>query len=280
MAEPVVGILHPGEMGAAIGSMLRRGGHEILWASTGRGPETAERAARAGLEDARTVLELARRSDVLLSVCPPHAACEVARAAAGFGGLYVDANAISPETSRAVRAIVEPTGARYVDGGIVGPPPSESGTTRLYLSGAEAASVAEVFRDTTVVARVVSDQVGAASAVKMAYAGWTKGTAALLLAIRALARDEDVEATLLGEWRESLPDLADASSRAARSAVAKGWRWVGEMEEIASTFVSAGLPGGFHEAAAEVFRRSPRAPDVDGARALDAVLSQLAAAAR
>ena len=280
MTDVVIGVLHPGEMGAAIGSVLHSRGHEVLWASSGRGLETAERAGRAGLADAGTVLELTSRSDVVVSVCPPHAAREIARAAAGFRGLYVDANAISPETARGVCAIVEASGARYVDGGIVGPPPSESVSTRLYLSGRDAGDVADLFDGTTVAAHIVSDQVGAASALKMAYAAWTKGTAALLLAIRAVARDEDVEPALLDEWRESLPDLPDRSSRAARSAVAKGWRWVGEMEEIASTFVAAGLPGGFHEAAADVFRRSPRVPDLDGARALDAVLSQLAAAAR
>jgi hypothetical protein len=88
----------------------------------------------------------------------------------------------------------------------------------------------------------------------MTYAAWTKGTAALLLAIGELARAEGVEPALHEEWRISLPDLPDRSQRAARSAQAKGWRWVGEMEEIAATFDAAGLPDGFHRAAAEVFR--------------------------
>jgi len=277
VAEPVVGVLHPGEMGAAIGSVLRRHGSEVLWASSGRSRQSAERARRGGLEDTGTVRELTRRSDVVLSVCPPHAALEVARAAAGFRGLYVDANAISPETSRAVRAVVEAEGGRYVDGGIVAPPPSETVSTRLYLSGPSAHEVADLFAGTAVDARVVSDRIGDASAVKMAYAAWTKGTAALLLAIRALAREEGVEPALLAEWRESLPELLEDSGRSARSAGAKGWRWVGEMEEIAATFAAAGLPGGFHEAAAEVFRRAPRLTEDERTEALDLVLSQLGA---
>jgi hypothetical protein len=89
----------------------------------------------------------------------------------------------------------------------------------------------------------------------MVYAAWTKGTAALLLAINSVARAEGVEETLLEEWRHSLPDLPEALARAGRSADAKGWRWVGEMEEIAATFAAAGLPDGFHLAAAEMFRR-------------------------
>jgi 3-hydroxyisobutyrate dehydrogenase-like beta-hydroxyacid dehydrogenase len=250
MAERTVGLLHPGEMGAAIGAALRVRGIPVLWASEGRSEETKRRAAEAALEDAGTVDELARWSEVILSVCPPHAALDIARSVSEFAGAYVDANAISPTTARALAATV----TRCVDGGIVGPPPLAGGTTRLYLSGPEAPLVAELFAGTTLDARVVSDEIGAASAVKMAYAAWTKGTAALLLAVRSLARTEGVEPTLLEEWSLSLPELPEQSIRAARSAAEKGWRWVGEMEEIAATFAAADLPDGFHLAAAEVFR--------------------------
>jgi hypothetical protein len=140
---------------------------------------------------------------------------------------------------------------RFVDGGIVGSPPHEPGTTRLYLSGDEAPAVAGLFAGSVLDARVTSN----ASAVKMAYAAWTKGTAAMLIAIRELALREGVEATLLEEWDLSQPGLRERHERATRSAEAKGWRWVGEMEEIADTFEAAGLPGGFHRAAAEVYRR-------------------------
>ena len=190
-------------------------------------------------------------SDVLLSVCPPHAVLEVARSVGSFEGLYVDANAVAPATARKV-AEVRAAGGELVDGGIVGSPPREAGTTRLYLSGASGPR--ELFAGSIVDARVVSDEVGAASAVKMAYAAWTKGTAALLLAIRELARTERVEEALLEEWALSLPELRDRYRRAAHSADAKGWRWVGEMEEIAAAFEAAALPDGFHRAAAEVYR--------------------------
>jgi len=248
-----VGLLHPGEMGSAVGATLAARGETVIWASAGRSAATAERAQIAGLEDVGSVEELCRRSDVIISVCPPHAAAEVAEAAQGFPGIYVDANAVSPATARSIEELV----GRCVDGGIIGPPPAEQGTTRLYLSGREAGLVADLFAETTVDARVVSAEVGAASAVKMAFAGWTKGSAALLLAIRALARVEGVEETLLDEWRLSLPQLEDRSVAAARSAQKKSWRWIGEMEEIAQTFASAGLPDGFHRAAAEIYRRGP-----------------------
>ena len=249
-----IGLLHPGEMGAALGHALRRRGHVVLWTSAGRSGATARRADDAGLIDAGTLEQLAERSDVILSVCPPHAAVEVAASVASASALYVDANAIAPATARAIAA--ERDSSRFVDAGIIGPPPRDRGTTRLYLSGREAAAVAGLFEGTPVDARVVSDEVGHASAVKMTYAAWTKGTAALLLAIRAVAEAEGVGDPLMAEWQLSLPQLPEAVDRAARSAAAKGWRWVGEMEEIAATFATAGQPDGFHRAAAEIYRRS------------------------
>jgi 3-hydroxyisobutyrate dehydrogenase-like beta-hydroxyacid dehydrogenase len=247
-----VGILHPGEMGAAVGAALRERGETVLWASPGRSAATAERARAAGLEDAGDVAELCRRCEILLSICPPHAAVAVARRASGFTGIYVDANAIAPETARTIAGVQ----SRFVDGGIVGPPPARPGTTRLYLSGSEAGRVAEVIAGTNLEARVVSDEPGAASALKAAYAGWTKGSAALLLTVRELARAEGVEAALLEEWRLSIPELAERWTSASRSARRKGWRWIGEMEEIARSMAAHDLPTGFHESAAAVFRRA------------------------
>jgi 3-hydroxyisobutyrate dehydrogenase-like beta-hydroxyacid dehydrogenase len=248
----VVGVLHPGEMGAAVGAALRRRGVSVLWASAGRSAATAGRARSAGLEDAGDIGEVCRRSEILLSICPPHAASDVARAASGFTGIYVDANAIAPDTARSISK-VQP---RLVDGSIVGPPPNQPGTTRLYLSGCEAKQVAELFAGTNVDARVISAEPGAASALKAAYAGWTKGSAALLLTVGELARAESVEDALLEEWRLSLPELEERLAGAERSARRKGWRWVGEMEEIAHSMFAQGLPTGFHRAAAEVFRRA------------------------
>jgi 3-hydroxyisobutyrate dehydrogenase-like beta-hydroxyacid dehydrogenase len=240
----VVGLLHPGEMGAAVGEQLVSRGITVLWASEGRSEASARRAA--AFEDAGGVDALAARSDVILSICPPHAAHEVAGSVAGFEGIYVDANAIAPATARDVLALF----VRGVDGGIVGAP-SEP---RLYLSGPDAAAGAELFAGTRVDARVVSEEIGAASAVKVTFAAWSKGTAAMLLAIIELARAEGVEETLLAEWQESIPELLPRLESARRSAEAKGWRWVGEMEEIAAAFSAHDLPDGFHRAAAEVYR--------------------------
>jgi 3-hydroxyisobutyrate dehydrogenase-like beta-hydroxyacid dehydrogenase len=246
-----VGVLHPGEMGSAVSAALVDTGHQVLWASVGRSPRTAERARAAGLEDAGGITSLLRRSEVVLSVCPPAAALDVARAAADVGGVYVDANAIAPETASRVAAVVGPA---YLDGGIIGPPPAEHGTTRLYLSGEHAGRVARLFEGARIEARVVAGAGPmAASALKMAYAAWTKGSAALLLASEAAAASLGVADELHAEWALSQPRLADRLEEARRSAEAKGWRWTEEMRQIAATFEAAGQPGGFHRGAADVF---------------------------
>ena len=232
----VVGLLHPGEMGAVVGACVDG---DVIWASAGR--SKASRARAASFRDAGSIAAVVGEADVILSICPPHAAVEVARACEGFTGIYVDANAISPQRAREVAAL-QP---RFVDGGIVGGPPTEPGTT-LYLSGSDAGAAATLFSGSPLATRIVAN----ASAVKMAYAAWSKGTTALLLAIRDVARANGIE----DEWRLAAPDLAEKVPRAEAAKATKGWRWIGEMEEIADTFAAAGQPEGFHRAAAEVYR--------------------------
>jgi 3-hydroxyisobutyrate dehydrogenase-like beta-hydroxyacid dehydrogenase len=240
-------------MGAAVGEVLKRGGHNVLCATHGRSSQTADRARQHGLVDVRTIPDLLVRSAIVLSICPPHAAREVAEACAGFGGIFVDANAVSPATAREIGAEFE----HFVDGGIIGPVPTKPGLTRLYLSGAEAPAVAAVFSGTALEARIVSEEPGGASALKMAYAAWTKGTAALVLACRGLAHAEGIEGALLREWSESQPGLSERCAAAASLANANGPRWAGEMDEISASFERAGLFPGFHRAAADFYRRFP-----------------------
>src|SRR5262245_6148450 len=135
-----VGLLHPGEMGSVVGQCLRRGGARGVWASAGRSEASRRRAAAGGLEDHDALWAVVSASDVIFSVCPPGSAVDVARlvAAERFRGLYLDANAVAPETVRRVGEIVGARGAELVDGGIIGPPPREAGATRLYLAGPRA----------------------------------------------------------------------------------------------------------------------------------------------
>ena len=255
-----VGLLHPGEMGAAVGGCLVSVGHEVLWDPAGRSRASTGRALAAELSGVGFD-RLVAKSSVILSICPPHAALDVAGqvASAGYAGIYVDANAISPATAEQVAAIVTAGGATYVDGGIIGPPPEIAGHTRLYLSGPHAAEVRPLFSRSRLDARIAEGPLYAASSVKMAYAAWTKGSSALLLAARAMARASGVERTLLAEWSLSQKALGQQSEAAASAAAAKGWRWVAEMEEIAASMAAAGLPAGFHEAAADLYDRASRA---------------------
>ena len=197
----IVGLLQPGEMGAAIGNALVAAGHDVLWASDGRSEATRARAR--AFADVRTVADVAARAEVVFSVVPPHAALNTARALDGYAGVYVDANAIAPATAREVGARF----ARFVDGGIIGGPPAP----HLYLSGGEAEAVAGLFAGSPIVARVTAD----ASALKCAFAGWTKGSAALLLTMRAYAERTGVWDDLAAEWPPELHELLASAERSA-----------------------------------------------------------------
>ena len=252
-----VGLLNPGDMGSKVGAAVRSSGSRVLWAGEGRSADTRKRAGEGGLEDVGSVAALVRASEVILSVCPPHAAVDVAKEVAGlrFAGTFVDGNAVSPATAREIGGIVEKAGATFVDGGIIGPPPVKPGTTRFYVSGTASERISALLNAGPLQAIVVPGGPGAASAVKMAYASWTKGSAALLLAVCAMASAEGVEDSLQREWKISQTELPSRAEGAAKSNAKKAWRFIGEMEEIAATFAAAGLPDGFHQGAAEIYRR-------------------------
>src|SRR5436305_74555 len=143
-SRTTVGLLHPGDMGSAVGATVVAGGARVLWASAGRSAATRARAREAGLEDAGTLESVVQASRVIVSVVPPHGAADLARAVAqlGFRGVYVDANAVAPATAREIGRVVEAAGARFVDGGIIGPATRTRGTTRIYLAGPAAPEIA------------------------------------------------------------------------------------------------------------------------------------------
>jgi 3-hydroxyisobutyrate dehydrogenase-like beta-hydroxyacid dehydrogenase len=244
------GFLHPGAMGASLAAVCRG---TRLWCGDGRSQATRARAASAGLDDVGSIEALVAGAEVIVSVCPPAAAMAVATevAAVGFDGIYVDVNAISPATTRLIGGQF----SRFVDGGVVGPPVRSAGSTRLYLSGDDADEVAGLWTETPLETRVVAGGAGAASAVKVCFAAWTKGSAALLLAIRALATAEGVDDALLAEWATSMPGLTEQSERAASGNAPKAWRFAGELDEIAASFSAHQLPDGFGTAASAVYER-------------------------
>jgi 3-hydroxyisobutyrate dehydrogenase-like beta-hydroxyacid dehydrogenase len=244
-------------MGASVGAAAVKSNiaTSVLWASKGRSDATRERAERGELTDCGDLETLVRESDIILSVCPPHNAEEVGNevAALDFNGLYLEGNAIAPDRTRRIEKVVTAKGASFVDGGIIGGPAWEVGdSTMLHLSGIDADAIADLFEGSPLNTNIISDQVGAASALKMAYAAYTKGSTALLTAILGVAEKEGVRASLEEQWGD---DFTNQTHRRVAANTAKAWRFVGEMEEIAATFAGAGLSDGFHLAAAETFKR-------------------------
>lgn len=259
-ARPVVGVLHPGAMGAAVGAALRPRAGAVVWAAASRSTATSKRAELADLVGVPDVAALARRSDVIISVCPPHAARQVAEEVAAAlgppapsgGPVYVDANAVSPAT---VRDIAARLGAdRVVDGAIIGPPPWEPGHTTLWLSGPAAGDVAALFAGSPFAARVLGPELGTASALKTCFALQSKALPAIWLEIAAAARGYGVEEELRGELRRTGVDYA-AAVEEATGAAPRAWRWAGEMDEAADALAALDLPDGFSRAAAELYRR-------------------------
>ncbi|MER7576855.1 DUF1932 domain-containing protein [Streptomyces sp. NPDC126514] len=254
----VVGVLHPGSMGAAVAAQAKLSGAEVLWCPTGRSSVTKKRAQRYGLTAARDLAELMERAEVILSICPPASAEDIAVevSAHPFTGIYVDANAISPASMARVCAVMSRTGAVVVDGSVIGSPPSASKSTRLYLSGpADALTpVASLFTGTAVQAHPLSGGIGRASALKLSYSSYQKASRVLAAVSYALARDYGVETELLdiaqGRTTSYLAETAYIPKVAARS-----WRWGPEMVEVAGALREAGLPSELAEASAAVMRR-------------------------
>ena len=197
-----IGVLHPGLMGISVAVSIQNSGHEVYWASEGRSQQTRERAEQYDLHDAGTLAALCQTCDMIVSVCPPHAAEQVADdvIAQGFQGVFVEANAIAPERAIRIGRAMAEAGITCVDGGIIGGPAWEAGTTRLYLSGAMAEEVAAQISGGALGVCVNGDAIGDASALKMVYAAYTKGTTALLCGIMAVAEELGVREDLEAEW--------------------------------------------------------------------------------
>jgi len=277
MAERKIGILHPGLMGISVAASAKGSGNDVYWVSEGRSRDSVQRAQEHDLADAGTLKNLCDTCSVILCVCPPHAAEAVAQqvASCGFQGLYLDANAISPQRAIRIGQTIEAGGATFVDGGIIGGPAWNPGRTWLYLSGPDAEEIAACFSSGPLETSIISETIGSASALKMCFAAYTKGTTALLSAILATAETLGVREDLQRQWARNGSDFAEQSVQRVRYVTAKAWRFHGEMDEIADTFREAGLPGGFHEAAADLYRRIAAFKDAPSAPPLEEVLQAL-----
>lgn len=272
-----IGILHPGEMGISIAASAKNSGCDVYWTSEGRSANTRERAAKFGLLEAPTLEELCRACPIVMSVCPPHAAEALATSVSrlGFQGLFVEANAIAPQRTIQIGEALTGAGVTFVDGGIVGLPAWKPRTTCLYLSGPRAAEVAACFAAGPLDTKILGDEIGKASALKMCYAANTKGTVALLAAILTTAEKLGVREALFDRWRQEDPQLPDQVYRRIQANTPKAWRFVGEMGEISRTFSAAGAPGEFHQGAADIYERLARFKDAKTLPTLEEILDAL-----
>ena len=272
-----VGIINPGAMGTSIAASARAAGHDVLWAAAGRSAATRQRAAEQDLRAVETLEQLCAACEIILCVCPPHAAEAVADAviAASFSGLYCDGNAISPQKAISIAERMGAAGIDFVDGSIIGPPAWQSGSTRFYLSGPSAGQVAALFAGTLTEAIAIGAEIGKASALKMTFAALTKGSTALLAAIYGTAENLGLRDELEREWAMRSAEAVEQRRNQVRGVTSKAWRFAGEMQEIAATFELAGLPPGFFEAAFEVYTRMAGFKDAEAVPELEAVLGVL-----
>ncbi|UGY92408.1 NAD(P)-dependent oxidoreductase [Streptomyces gobiensis] len=259
-----VTLLHPGAMGVAIGAQAARSGATVLWFPAERSAATKARAEAAGLTPAADLPTALAASDIVLSVCPPAAAEDVAAIVAShaFNGVYVDANAISPERMRRIADRQQAQGATPVDGAIIGPAPRGTATARLYLAGHTPAvtQAAALFTGTQVTARPLDKPLGAASALKMAFGGYQKAARTLAAVSHALAATHDVTEELTAEGR-TMAAAVLADTDYLPSVAARAWRWGPEMHEVANALREAGLPPDLAQAAATTMQHWNRDKD-------------------
>jgi 3-hydroxyisobutyrate dehydrogenase-like beta-hydroxyacid dehydrogenase len=255
-----IAIIATGDMGAGVGRRLSERGARVITSLKGRSGASAMRAERAGMKPVENDDELIAQADVFLSIVPPGEALALADrlahalARAEKKPIYVDLNAVAPETAVRIGDTVTATGARYVDGGIIGGPPSGNYTPKIYVTG-DAAGDLERLAAYGLAIKLVKGPIGAASALKMSYAGITKGltaigTAMMLGAIRAGCGDE-----LRAELAESQPHLLAWLARQVPNMYPKAYRWVAEMEEIAAFLEDDATAPAIYEGIARFYER-------------------------
>jgi 3-hydroxyisobutyrate dehydrogenase-like beta-hydroxyacid dehydrogenase len=280
-----IAVLMPGDMGHAVGRALGEHGHQVITCLEGRSDHSRNLAQAAGIEEAGSFNAVVRRADLILSILPPACVMDLAANVAkamdetGATPVYADCNAVSPATVKNVAQTITAAGAPFIDCGIIGAAPGRGGEPRFYTSGADVAPL-QALDGKGIKVVAVGEEVGRASALKMTYAGLTKGTWTLHTALLLAARQCGVLDELLEEFSFSQAQTLNGMRARIPRLPADSARWVGEMEEIAATFADAGVPSGFHHGAAEVFKLFAQTPfasetrqSMDSSRTLEDTLA-------
>jgi 3-hydroxyisobutyrate dehydrogenase-like beta-hydroxyacid dehydrogenase len=268
-----IGLLGTGDMGSAVGAALRRAGQRVITDLTKRSAASRALAARAGLEDLGSLGAVLRAADLVLSIVPPAVATEVARAVADAAGggrvraVFVDCNAIAPETMRSIGRLLRASEIEVLDVGIIGPAPRQGAApTRFFVSGEGRARLLDL--DIAELAYIdLGAELGRASAIKMMYAAMNKGADALYTAVLMAAERLGVRAELMQEFRASQAQAAERMAQRIPYLAATATRFTGEMREIAATFAAADVTPDFHRGAEWLYATLARTPLAQETRA-------------
>ncbi len=293
MGVETIAILMPGDMGHGCAIAFRENGFRVVTTLTGRSARTRGLAETAQIEDLESFEEVVKQADLVLSILPPESALAQAKIVADAmiatdrRPVYADCNAISPGTSQQVGAEIARAGAVYIDAGILGfNPVKTKGRTRVYVSGPDIAAV-QALDGKGIMVHSLGTEIGRASAMKMIYAGATKGTFSLHAAILTAAQAYGLTEDYLAEIAESNPAMLAAMENKVPRIPLDAGRWLGEMNEIAATLAEAGVTPKFHEGAADIMAMADRTPiasetreTVDESRSLTTVLDMYVEATR
>ena len=288
MTVRTVAILSPGDMGHAVGRILRESGFDVITCLEGRSERTRELAGRAGFLAVASLGEMVKQADLILSILVPAEALAVSRQVAaalrdtGEATPFADCNAVSPQTAEAMDRVVTDAGGLFIDGSIIGGPPKPDASPRFYVSGPHADLMSEL-DGRGIDVRDLGRSVGRASGIKMCYAALTKGTSALQYALLTAAEAMGLSDELRGELKSSQGEAYTRMEKQLPGVPSKAFRWIGEMEEIAATFEHLGVTPRFHEGAADVFRLLSETPfasetpeTVDAERSLEEMIAAVA----
>jgi 3-hydroxyisobutyrate dehydrogenase-like beta-hydroxyacid dehydrogenase len=254
-----VGVMSPGDMGQAVALQLKAKGLNVYTALEHRSARTRALALEAGLTDVGTLTRLVSECDIVLSIMDPGAAVDFARAAAdalratGRHALIVDCNAIAPDTVQIIAGLIAQAGGRFLDAGIIGPPPRGKAKANLYVSGPDAADLQQLSGPQLIV-NVIGDGMADASALKMCYGALNKGTQALWLEVLIAAQRLGVASLLEQQLHQSQAERYVWALGQFPNLPPKAYRWVPEMLEISKTLGSAGMTPQMFQGAADVYR--------------------------
>ena len=246
MAVNTVAILSPGDMGHAVGQVLREHELRVVTCLNGRSARTRALAEKAGIEDIPDFEEMVKQSDVVMSMTVsevvPQVVQEVADAvkATGSGVLFAECNAIAPQLARKLEPVISEAGGRFVDASIIGSPPQGGRSPRFYTSGPNAAEF-EQMREFGLDVRNIGPNVGQASGIKMCYAAMTKGSSALYSELLMAAELMGLSDHLKAEFQTGQSAVYQRMEGGIPTMPARSRRWVSEMEEIGATFEHLGL---------------------------------------